>query len=254
MVTSKWAARVLLEDIRANNDIPTKSLNNYLWERYGAVMAPSALYGIRSQALVEIHGGFDESYGHLPKYCEIIKPTNPGSHAMCTWNSPTNPEKPIAFTSIFISFKASIDGLFSGCRSLIGVDGCHLNGNYGGVLLSAIALHGNDEIFPVAWAIVGSEDEESWRFFMHHLKKLLEPAGRGDQWCIISDRQKCSLFTCVLLLIQGIDNALSRLCPAAGRSGPKMWNLFWLACGAYSEFTFRKLMEAFQKTNPAARI
>ncbi|KAL2942689.1 Transposase for insertion sequence element IS905, partial [Bienertia sinuspersici] len=102
-----------------------------------------------------------------------------------------------------------------------------------------------------------SEDEESWMFFMHHLKKLLEPARRGDQWCIVSDRQK------------GIDNTLSRLWPAAGRrycckhlsqnfkskfNGPKMWNLFWLACGAYSEFTFRKAMEAFQKTNPAARI
>ncbi|KAL2933778.1 Retrotransposon-derived protein PEG10 [Bienertia sinuspersici] len=203
MVTSKWATRVLLEDIRAYNDIPAKSLNNYLWERYGVVMAPSTHYRTRSKALVEIHGGFDESYGHLPEYCEIIKLTNPSSHAMCTWNSPTHPEKPLAFTSIFISFKASIDGLFSGCRSLI-----------------------------VTWAIVSSKDEESWMFFMHQLKKLLEPAERGDQWCIIFDRQN------------GIDNALSRLWPAAGRrycckhlsqnfkskfSGPKMWNLFWLA-------------------------
>ncbi|KAL2901168.1 hypothetical protein RDABS01_026250, partial [Bienertia sinuspersici] len=70
-------------------------------------------------------------------------------------------------------------------------------------------------------------------------------------------------------LVEGIDNALSRLWPAAGRrycckhlsqnfkskfSGPKMWNLFWLACEAYSEFTFRNAMEAFQKTNPAVRI
>ncbi|KAL2934812.1 Transposase for insertion sequence element IS905 [Bienertia sinuspersici] len=257
MVTSKWAARVLLEDIRANNDIPAKSLNNYLWERYGVVMAPSTLYRMKSKAFVEIHGGFDESYAHLPNFCEIIKLTNPSSHAMCTWNSPTHPEKPFPFTSIFISFKASIDGLFSGCRSLIGVDGCHLKGNYGGVLLSAITLDGNYDIFPVAWVIVGSEDEESWMFFMHHLKNLLEPAGREDQWCIISDRQK------------GIDNSLSRLWLAAGRrycykhlsqnfkskfNGPKMWNLFWLAYGAYSEFTFRKAMEAFQKTNPATRI
>ncbi|KAL2901169.1 tRNA-2-methylthio-N(6)-dimethylallyladenosine synthase [Bienertia sinuspersici] len=30
MVTSKWVARVLLEDIRANNDIPAKSNNNFL--------------------------------------------------------------------------------------------------------------------------------------------------------------------------------------------------------------------------------
>lgn len=110
-------------------------------------------------------------------------------------------KKPLAFTSIFISFKDSFDELFSGCRSLIGVDGCHLKGNYGGVLLSAIALDGNDEIFPIAWAIVSSEDEESWMFFVHHLKKLLEPTGRGDQWCIISDRQKVCSLPCFIINI-----------------------------------------------------
>ncbi|KAL2930178.1 DNA-directed RNA polymerase subunit beta' [Bienertia sinuspersici] len=34
MVSSKWAGRVLLEDIRANNDILTKALNELLWQRY----------------------------------------------------------------------------------------------------------------------------------------------------------------------------------------------------------------------------
>ena len=193
MVNAKWAARVLLDDIRANNDIPASALNELLWTRFGVRMAISTLYRVRSRALVEIHGGFDESYANLPKYCEMIKITNPDSIVSCTWNSPQHPEKPLAFTSIFISFKACVDGLFSGCRSLIGVDGCHLKGNYGRVLLAAVALDGNDEIFPVAWAIVSSENEESWKFFVHHLKKLLQPSGRGDQWCFILDRQKvCS--------------------------------------------------------------
>ncbi|KAL2892423.1 Zinc finger CCHC domain-containing protein 12 [Bienertia sinuspersici] len=34
--------------------------------------------------------------------------------------------------------------------------------------------------------------------------------------------------------------------------GPLMLSLFWKACGAYSPFTFRKAMEALQKTNPLA--
>ncbi len=74
------------------------------------------------------------------------------------------------------------------------MDGAHLKGNYGGVLLSAIALDGNNELFPVAWAIISSEDEESWKFFIWHLKHVLEPSQRGDNWCIIPDRQKvCKL-------------------------------------------------------------
>ena len=45
-------------------------------------------------------------------------------------------------------------------------------------------------MFPVAWGIVSCEDEESWKFFIWHLKHVLEPSNRGDNWCIISDKQK----------------------------------------------------------------
>ena len=100
------------------------------------------------------------------------------------------PERPLIFKSIFISFKGVIDGLSAGCRSLIGVDGAHLKGSFGGVLLSAIAIDANNELFPFAWAIVSGEDEENWKFFVSHLKRLLEPCNRGNDWCIISDRQK----------------------------------------------------------------
>lgn len=33
-----------------------------------------------------------------------------------------------------------------------------------------------------------------------------------------------------------------------------MWQLFWLACGANSAFTFAKAMEQIEKERPAARI
>lgn len=80
--------------------------------------------------------------------------------------------------------------MVAGCKSLIGVDGSHLKGNFGGVLLSAVGLDGNNELFPFAWAIVQGEDADSWKFFVWHLKNLLKDNGRGDLWCIISDRQK----------------------------------------------------------------
>ncbi|XP_021768953.1 uncharacterized protein LOC110733245 [Chenopodium quinoa] len=163
----------------------------------------------------------------------------------------------MVFSSIFIAFKASIDGLNAGCRSLIGVDGAHLKGNYGGVLLSAIAIDGNNELFPVAWAIVGAEDADSWKFFLYHLKSALEPSGRGDNWCIISDRQK------------GIDPAISDIWPKVGRRycckhlvknfkkkfpGLLMFQLFWKAAGAFNPFTFKKAMKALQKANPLALV
>ncbi|XP_021748577.1 uncharacterized protein LOC110714378 [Chenopodium quinoa] len=246
MVTSKWASRVLLEDIRANNDISGKALNALLWNRFNVQMATSTLYRVRARALIEIHGGYDDSYSFLPSYCEMIKKTNTGSNASCVWNPNTHVDRPLAFVTIFISFKQCLDGLKNGIRGFVGVDGTHLKGNYGGVLLSAVALDGNNELFPFAWGIVSNEDSDTWCFFVHHLRDLLRSTGRGDKWCIISDRKK------------GIEIALDKLWPELGRRyctkhlasnwkkafpGPLMLSLFWKACGACSEFTFKKAME-----------
>ncbi|KAL2931318.1 1-deoxy-D-xylulose-5-phosphate synthase [Bienertia sinuspersici] len=134
MVSTIWVNKVLLEDIRANENILAKSLNR-----------------MKAQALTEIHGGFDVSYSYLPNYCEVIKSTNPSLVAHCIRNLAKHPERPLYFYYIFISFK----------------------GNYDGVLLSAIALNRNNEMFPLAWVVVSYEDERKWKFFIHHLKTLL---------------------------------------------------------------------------------
>ncbi|XP_021773240.1 uncharacterized protein LOC110737171 [Chenopodium quinoa] len=199
LVTVKWAAEKLMEDIRANNDISEKTLNDLLFSRYGVHMETSTLYKMRAVALKEINGGHDTSYGHLPKYCEMVKETNPGSAANYAWKKLNPPDPSLTFSSIFISFKADIDGVVAGCRSLVGVDGAHLKGHFGGVLLSAVAKDGNNELFPFAWAIVPKEDGDNWKYFFWHLKHILSGSRRGNGWCIISDRQK------------GIDVALTEI-------------------------------------------
>ena len=59
MVTVKWACNVLLKDIRANNDIPGKALNELFWTRYGVEMAQAGLYRVKNMALSIINGGHD---------------------------------------------------------------------------------------------------------------------------------------------------------------------------------------------------
>ena len=49
-----------------------------------------------------------------------------------------------------------------GCRPLVGLDGCHLKGKFGGHILSATARDGNDNIFPVALGVVKQENKDSW--------------------------------------------------------------------------------------------
>ncbi|XP_021727825.1 uncharacterized protein LOC110694939 [Chenopodium quinoa] len=194
LVNVKWAAEKLMEDIRANNDISGKTLNELLWSRYVVKMATSTLYKTKGVALREINGGHDSSYGYLPKYCEMVKTTNPRSAAFCAWTPVNQPIVTPMFSRIFISFKGAIDGLAKGCRSLIGVDGAHLEGNFGGVLLSAVALDENNELFPFAWAIVSRKmgidvaltdlwPEVDRRYCSKHLVKIWKSSFPGPLIC-----------------------------------------------------------------------
>ena len=70
MVNVKWAARVLLEDIRANNGIPTKPLNKLLFDRYGVEMCQSTLYRVGKKALMEVHVGMTF---HTVSYLCIVR-------------------------------------------------------------------------------------------------------------------------------------------------------------------------------------
>lgn len=192
MCNCEWAAQQLLDDIRANPDISGAPLNKLLESRHNLKMKQSTLYRMKSVALEMIQGGHDESYAKLPQYCEILKSSNPGTQAFCNWAEVEEPEKALQFRSIFISFAAQFRGVIAGCRGLVGVDGCHLKGSHGGILMSAVSLDGNNEIFPVAVAVVDSENKSSWCWFFYHLKQLLTKGGRED-WTIMSDRQKVRL-------------------------------------------------------------
>ena len=80
---------------------------------------------------------YTEEFCNLRCYAHIIMCTNPGSVVIIysdTFNHPPN------FKMIFICLAACIHGFLEGCRPVVGLDGYHLQGPYGGVLLGAISM------------------------------------------------------------------------------------------------------------------
>ena len=49
---------------------------------------------------------------------------------------------------------------------MISINATHLYGKYKGKLLIAMATDGNNEVYPLAFAIVESECTESWGWFL----------------------------------------------------------------------------------------
>ncbi|XP_047266758.1 uncharacterized protein LOC124897654 [Capsicum annuum] len=82
------------------------------------------------------------------------------------------------------AFGAYIRG-YAHMRKLIVIDGIHLYGKYGGILLSAVAQDTKNYIFPIPFCVVDKENDASWTFFFQKLKSIIEDK---PDLCVIYDR------------------------------------------------------------------
>jgi len=137
----------------------------------------------------------NSSFEELPSYLYMIRLTNLGTVARLQINESGR------FNYMFIAFGASIAGIHY-MRRVVDVDGTFLHGSYKGTLLIAIAQDGNFQIFPLAFGVVDTENDESWRWFFTQLKVVIHDA---TDLAIISDRH------------QSIGKAIGEVYPLAAR-------------------------------------
>ena len=74
----------------------------------------------------------------------------------------------------------SIQEFLLGCWPFIAIESCHMSGPYGGALFSATTYDANDNIFPLAFGVMRSENYEDWPWFLQNLKKIV-----GDKEVVI---------------------------------------------------------------------
>ncbi|KAK6158679.1 hypothetical protein DH2020_005993 [Rehmannia glutinosa] len=132
----------------------------------------------KDKALEIIRGRLDESYQKLPVYLYMLEKTNPGLITELVRKDDN------IFLFLFMAINASING-WKHCRPVVVVDGTLLKASYGGTLLSACTHDGNGSIFPLAFAIVDSENDRSWVWFFI---KFRQTFGLRESMCIVSDK------------------------------------------------------------------
>ena len=130
----------------------------------------------------------DEEVRKLRWYARMILKTNRGSNALIHSELSQTSNKPM-FNRMFVALHACVKGFVAGCRPVLGLDGCHLGGQYGGILLTAIGLDGNLQFFPVAWAIVEAECRSSWIWFLECINEALGKEFQLKSFTIISGRR-----------------------------------------------------------------
>jgi hypothetical protein len=105
-----------------------------------------------------------EQYRQLGLLVETIRQADP--EVALTLN--VNPET-ARFRNFFICPSAARKSFENGCLPLLVCDGTFTKGKFRQILLFAVSLDANNHVLLLAWAIVSSENEANWRFFLGSL-------------------------------------------------------------------------------------
>ncbi|XP_010430915.1 PREDICTED: protein FAR1-RELATED SEQUENCE 6-like [Camelina sativa] len=135
-----------------------------------------------AKATDDLFGSDEDSYDQLAEYLHLLKLANPGT--VTDIKTEIEEDGTERFLYTFLAFGASIQG-FSKLRRVLVVDGTHLTGKYKGVLLTASGQDGNFQVFPLAFAVVDSENDDSWTWFFEKLERIIADS---NTLTIISDR------------------------------------------------------------------
>ncbi|XP_018435867.1 uncharacterized protein LOC108808181 [Raphanus sativus] len=115
------------------------------------------------------HGTSNDSYKKLPSYLNNLVLANPGS--LANLHTEQIDGGGHRFKYMFLALGACVEG-YQSMRKVVVVDGTHLKGRYAGCLLTASAEDGNHQIFPLACAVVDSENDKSWEWFFQNLSSF----------------------------------------------------------------------------------
>ncbi|KAL8477002.1 hypothetical protein ACS0TY_029342 [Phlomoides rotata] len=205
-------------------------------------------YKAKVKALKKIEGDPDVQYSKLWSYAEELRKTNPGSTIILGTTEDSR------FDRFYVCWNAMKRGFLGGCRPLLGVDGCHLKSKYGGILLTSVGVDANNNLFPVAYAVVEKENGEIWDWFLTILKRDLEI--QPEEFTFMSDKQK-GLIQAFQTVFPGSEHRfcvrhLHNNLKTAGFRGLAFKQALWKAACSTTNGEFKCRMEEMRTLNQAA--
>ncbi|KAK8538974.1 hypothetical protein V6N13_082750 [Hibiscus sabdariffa] len=192
--TYKWLAKTYIKKYRVDPTYSSRLLKKDIMSDHVYHVSYGKCLRAKNLALEMVLVSHKEQYSMIYDYLGEIKKTNPGSTTILMLDDRV-------FLSMYICLQACKDGYKAGCRPVLSIDGCHMKGYYGGSFLADIALDSNDNIYPIAYAVVEAKNQSSWSWFLSLLGTDLE-IGSMDNFTILLDKQKglieaiSEVFTC----------------------------------------------------------
>ncbi|CAN1147528.1 hypothetical protein LINPERHAP2_LOCUS15933, partial [Linum perenne] len=170
--TAKWIANDLLERFRINPNIEIAHILAEMKLKYGLELEPRQCYRAKVEARKLLTGTLEAEYMKIRSYIAELRRADPGGRFIVEVDTADSLDF-VYFKRIFVCFSSLKEGFLRGCRPMFGLDVCFLKGEVSGMILSAVGKDGNNQMYPISWAVVEGENKNSWAWFLRTLQEEL---------------------------------------------------------------------------------
>ncbi|XP_072056231.1 uncharacterized protein [Arachis hypogaea] len=158
----KWVIEQLKEKLRDQRDFKTSEVEALFRREFNVTINYKKIQRAMKKARENIEGSEREQYAELRDYILALLTANSG--ATIDMDTTPMPDSLPIFKRLYICY-------------------------YGGQLLTVVGQDANNQIFPIAYAVVDSETRDNWRWFLELLHHDLGNY-RVHGWNFMSDQQK----------------------------------------------------------------
>ncbi|KAL8520262.1 hypothetical protein ACS0TY_010986 [Phlomoides rotata] len=247
-LTATWLSERFIQKFQSDGN---RDVNGFMLDAMYEVrceVSYERAYRAKRMALSKLEGDADLQYTKLWAYAEELRKTNPGSSIILGTTDDNR------FDRFYVCWNAMKRAFLGGCRPIVGVDGCFLKSKYGGNLLTAVGVDGNNNLFPVAYAVVDKENGEIREWFLTILKRDLEI--NAEDFTFISDKQK-GLIQAFHSVFPGAEHRfcvrhLHNNLKSAGFNGLAYKQILWKAAMSTTQGEFKARMDEMKELNLAA--
>ncbi|XP_073153139.1 uncharacterized protein [Henckelia pumila] len=185
-LNSDMVAETLLGIVSCDPSYEIKYIMDTVKDKYGYKISYTKVWLSLKRVVEIVYGTWESSVQLLPKYMCALCKYNP--RIVVEWKHiRSNKESMKTLNYVFWALRPSIDG-FCHYRKIIIVDGTHLYTKYKHKIMIAVTLNANNQVQPLAFAIVDEERMDSWKWFLENVGQYVVCGEIGV--CLISDRHK----------------------------------------------------------------
>lgn len=176
----RWLVKVVPQLLLVQKSTKPLEIQNAIRIKFNTQIDYQAAHKVKHTLLGNTLQQEQEGFCQLPGYIQLLQQKDPTIYTHLSIGPDTR------FQRLFICPSASKYS-FTSCQLFVAVDETFLKTRYIQTLLLAVTIDANNEILPLAYAVVESENTSSWEYFLLHLKSAIP---RIDYSTIISDRDK----------------------------------------------------------------